>query len=41
MKKTSPFEWNGKADESFQDLKRMLSMAPVLVVPTGKEPMLL
>ncbi len=21
MKKTSPFEWNGKADEAFQDLK--------------------
>ena len=41
MKKTSPFEWNGKADEAFQDLKRMLSTAPVLAVPTDKEPLLL
>ena len=41
MKKTSPFEWNDKADEAFQDLKRMLSTAPVLAVPTDKEPLLL
>ena len=41
MKKTSPFEWNGKADEAFQDLKHMLSTAPVLAAPTDKEPMLL
>ena len=38
MKKTSPFEWNKKADEAFQDLKRMLSTAPVLAAPTDKEP---
>ena len=41
MKKTSPFEWNGKADEAFQDLKRMLSTTPVLAAPTDKEPLLL
>ena len=41
MKKTSPFEWNDKADEAFQDLKRMLSMALVLAAPTDKEPLLL
>ena len=41
MKKTSPFEWNGKADEAFQDLKRMPSIAPVLAAPTDKEPLLL
>ena len=41
MKKTSLFEWNGKADEAFQDLKRMLSTAPVLAAPTDKEPLLL
>ena len=41
MKKTSPFEWNDKADEAFQDLKRMLSTAPVLAAPTDKEPLLL
>lgn len=41
MKKTSPFEWNGKAEEAFQDLKRMLSIAPILDAPTDKEPLLL
>ena len=41
MKKASPFEWNSKADEAFQDLKRMLSTAPVLAAPTDKEPLLL
>ena len=41
MKKTSPFEWNVKADEAFQDLKRMLSTAPVLAAPTDKELLLL
>ena len=41
MKKTSPFEWNGKADEAFQDLKRMLSTAPVLAALAEKEPLLL
>ena len=41
MKKTSPFEWNDKVDEAFQDLKRMLSTAPVLAAPTDKEPLLL
>ena len=40
MKKTNPFEWN-KADEAFQDLKRMLSTTPVLAAPTDKEPLLL
>ena len=41
MKKTSPFEWNDKADKVFQDLKHMLSTAPVLAAPTDKEPLLL
>ena len=41
MKKTSPFKWNDKADEAFQDLKRMLSTAPVLAAPADKEPLLL
>ena len=41
MKKTSPFEWNGKADEAFQDLKRMLSTTPVLAARAEKEPLLL
>ena len=41
MKKTTPFEWNGQADEAFRDLKRMLSTAPVLAAPADKEPLLL
>ncbi len=41
MKKTSPFEWNDKADEAFQDLKRMLSTASILAALTDMEPLLL
>ena len=41
MKKMSLFEWNDKADEAFQDLKRMLSTAPVLAAPDEKEPLVL
>ena len=41
MKKTSPFEWIGKADEAFQDLKHMLSFLPILVALTAKESMLM
>ncbi|XP_073353569.1 uncharacterized protein [Aegilops tauschii subsp. strangulata] len=33
--------WNDQADEAFQDLKRMLSTAPVLAAPAEKEPLLL
>ncbi|XP_073363495.1 uncharacterized protein [Aegilops tauschii subsp. strangulata] len=41
MKKTSPFEWNDQADEAFRDLKRMLSIAPVLASPADKDLLLL
>ena len=41
MKKNTPFEWNDRADESFRDLKRMLSTAPVLAASAEKEPLLL
>ena len=41
MNKTCPFDWNNKADEAFQDLKRMLSTAPVLAAPLDKEPLFL
>ncbi|XP_073363279.1 uncharacterized protein [Aegilops tauschii subsp. strangulata] len=41
MKKITPFKWNDQADEAFQDLKRMLSTAPVLDAPAEKEPLLL
>ncbi|SPT18305.1 unnamed protein product [Triticum aestivum] len=41
MKKTTHFEWNNKADEAFLQLKKMLTMPPVLTAPAAKEPMLL
>ena len=41
MKKTTHFEWNDQADESFHQLNKMLVTPPVLAVPTEKEPMLL
>src|SRR6187399_2045100 len=34
MKKTTCFEWNDKADEAFHQLKKVLSMPPVLAAPT-------
>ena len=36
-----PVRMDDKADEAFQDLKRMLSITPVLATPTDKEPLLL
>jgi len=36
MKKTDKFIWTPKADEAFKDLKRMLSIALVLVAPIEK-----
>ena len=41
MKKTEKFTWTPQADEAFKQLKHMLSTAPVLAAPTGKELMLL
>ncbi|XP_073354952.1 uncharacterized protein [Aegilops tauschii subsp. strangulata] len=41
MKKTTPFEWNDQADETFRDLKHMLSTAPVLAAPVDKESLML
>ena len=41
MKKTTHFEWNDKADEVFLQLKKMLTMPPVLAAPTAKEPIYL
>ena len=34
-KKHGRFLWNAKCDASFQELKRRLTMAPVLVLPKG------
>ena len=41
MKKTEKFSWTPQADEAFEQLKRVLSTAPVLAAPAEKEPMLL
>ena len=41
MKKTDKFTSTAQADTAFHDLKRMLSMAPVLATPAEKEPMML
>jgi hypothetical protein len=41
MKKMDHFVWSQRADESFKDLKRALSTAPILAVLASWEPMLL
>jgi hypothetical protein len=41
MKKTDHFVWSQCADDAFNDLKRALSTAPILVAPAPREPMLL
>jgi hypothetical protein len=41
MKKTDHFVWSQRADDAFKDLKRALSIAPILAAPAPGEPMLL
>jgi hypothetical protein len=42
MKKSDDkFEWTEEADTTFAQLKKVLSMPPVLVAPKEKEPLLL
>jgi hypothetical protein len=41
MKKMDHFVWSQRADEAFKDLKRALSIAPILAAPAPREPMLL
>ena len=41
MKKSTHVEWNDQADQAFHELKKTLTMPPVLAAPTEKEPMLL
>jgi hypothetical protein len=41
MKKTDHFVWSQRADDAFKDLKRALSIAPILAVLAPGEPMLL
>jgi hypothetical protein len=38
LRKNTPFEWSEKCEESFQELKKKLTIAPILAVPeTGKD----
>jgi len=38
LKKTTKFEWSDKCEETFQELKRRLTIAPILTLPEeGKE----
>lgn len=41
LKKSDKFILYQEADDAFEDLKKTLSIAPVLAAPTSKEPMLL
>jgi hypothetical protein len=41
MKKSDEFVWTDEADAVLNDLKRVLSTAPVLAAPKDQEPMLL
>jgi hypothetical protein len=41
MKKIDHFIWSQRADKAFNDLKRALSTAPILVAPAPRELMLL
>jgi hypothetical protein len=41
MKKMDHFIWSQCADDAFNDLKRALSTAQILVAPALREPMLL
>ena len=36
--KNIKFEWNDKREESFQELKRRLVTAPILVLPNNTDP---
>jgi hypothetical protein len=41
MKKSEKFEWTNEAQESFDNLKKILSTSPVLVTPREKETLLM
>ena len=41
LRKADKFEWTPKADDAFENLKRLLSTSPVLVMPKEREPLLL
>ena len=37
-RKDQPFTWTNKCEESFQELKRKLTSAPILVIPNVRKP---
>ena len=41
LRKANKFEWTPEADDTFEDLKWLLSTSPILVTPKEREPLLL
>jgi hypothetical protein len=41
LEKSKTFEWTPKREASFQELKRRLTMAPVLTMPNMEKPFLI
>ncbi|KAL0445660.1 UNVERIFIED_CONTAM: Transposon Tf2-11 polyprotein, partial [Sesamum latifolium] len=39
LKKNTPFNWNDRCAQSFEELKRRLTSAPILALPSGMEDM--
>jgi hypothetical protein len=37
LRKNTPFEWSEKCEESFQELKKKLTAAPILAVPKSRK----
>ena len=40
-RKGQKYEWTQKCEESFQELKRRLTSAPILIIPTSGEPLVI
>ena len=40
-RKGKKYEWTQKCEESFQELKRRLTSAPILIIPTSGEPLVI
>jgi hypothetical protein len=37
LRKNTPFEWSEKCEESFQELKKKFTIAPILAVPETRK----